>query len=89
MHFKLDSTKENIINRNFCKISLIHIKCAIIKVYFNLLNIWFHFKKILFFKEDKFMRTLEMKIAIPEVKGGRCVSAEMKDGYILAKFEIQ
>lgn len=35
------------------------------------------------------MRTLEMKIAIPEVKGGRCVSAEMKDGYILAKFEIE
>lgn len=35
------------------------------------------------------MRTLEMKIAIPEVKGGRCVSTEMKDGYILAKFEIE
>lgn len=34
------------------------------------------------------MRTLEMKIAIPEVKGGQCVSTEMKDGYILAKFEI-
>ena len=48
------------------------------------------FQKILFFKEDKFMRTLEMKIAIPEVKGGRCVSTtEMKDGYILAKFESE
>ena len=35
------------------------------------------------------MITLEMKIAIPEVKGGRCVSTEMKDGYILAKFEIE
>ncbi len=35
------------------------------------------------------MRTLEMKIAISEVKGGRCVSTEMKDGYILAKFEIE
>ena len=35
------------------------------------------------------MKTLEMKIAIPEVKGGRCVSTEMKDGYILAKFEIK
>lgn len=35
------------------------------------------------------MITLEMKIAIPEVKGGRCVLAEMKDGYILAKFEIE
>lgn len=35
------------------------------------------------------MRTLEMKIAISEVKGGRCVSIEMKDGYILAKFEIE
>ena len=35
------------------------------------------------------MSTLEMKIAIPEVKGGRCVSTEMKDGYILAKFEIE
>lgn len=34
------------------------------------------------------MRTLEMKIAVPEVKGGRCILAEMKDGYILAKFEI-
>lgn len=34
------------------------------------------------------MRTLEMKIAIPEVNGGRCISAKMKDGYILAKFEI-
>ena len=34
------------------------------------------------------MRTLEMKIAIPEVNGGRCISAEMKDGYVLAKFEI-
>lgn len=35
------------------------------------------------------MRTLEMKIAIPEVNGGRCVSAELKDGYILAKFETE
>lgn len=35
------------------------------------------------------MITLEMKITIPEVKGGRCVWAEMKDGYILAKFEIE
>ena len=35
------------------------------------------------------MKTLEMKIAISEVKGGRCVSTEMKDGYILAKFEIE
>lgn len=35
------------------------------------------------------MRTLKMKIAIPEVKGGRCISAEMKDGYILAEFEIE
>lgn len=35
------------------------------------------------------MRTLEMKIAIPEVNGGRCVSTEMKDGYILANFEIE
>ncbi len=34
------------------------------------------------------MRTLEMKIAIPEVNGGRCISAKMEDGYILAKFEI-
>lgn len=34
------------------------------------------------------MSTLEMKIAIPEVKGGRCVWAEMKEGYILAKFVI-
>lgn len=34
------------------------------------------------------MSTLEMKIAIPEVKGGRCVLAEMKEGYILAKFVI-
>lgn len=34
------------------------------------------------------MRTLETKIAIPEVNGGRCISAEMKEGYILAKFEI-
>ena len=34
------------------------------------------------------MSTLEMKIAI-EVKGGRCVLAEMKDGYILEKFEIE
>ncbi len=34
------------------------------------------------------MRTLEMKITVPEVNGGRCISAEMKDGYILAKFEI-
>ena len=34
------------------------------------------------------MRTLEMKIVIPEVNGGRCISTEMKDGYILAKFEI-
>ena len=33
------------------------------------------------------MSTLEMKITIP--KGGRCVSTEMKDGYILAKFEIE
>ena len=44
--------------------------------------------KNIIFKEDKFMRTLEMKIAIPEVNGGRCISAEMKDGYVLAKFEI-
>lgn len=36
------------------------------------------------------MRTLEMKITIPEVKGGRCVvSTEMKDGYIIVKFEIE
>lgn len=35
------------------------------------------------------MGTLEMKITIPEVKDGRCVSTEMKDGYILAKFEIE
>lgn len=34
------------------------------------------------------MRKLEMKIAIPEVKGGRLTSTELKDGYILAKFEI-
>jgi len=34
------------------------------------------------------MRTMEMKIAIPEVNGGRCISAEVKDGYVLAKFEI-
>lgn len=34
------------------------------------------------------MRTLEMKIAIPEVNGGRCVAVEMKEGYVLAKFEI-
>lgn len=34
------------------------------------------------------MRTLEMKIAIPEVNGGRCILAEVKDGYVLAKFEI-
>ena len=35
------------------------------------------------------MRTLEMKIAIPEINGGRCISAKMKDGYISAKFEIE
>lgn len=35
------------------------------------------------------MRILEMKITVPEVKGGRCVSTEMKDGDILAKFEIE
>lgn len=34
------------------------------------------------------MRTLEIEIKIPEVKGGRCVSTEIKDGRILAKFEI-
>ncbi len=46
------------------------------------------FQKILFLKEDEFMRTLEMKIAILEVKGGRFLASEMKDDYILAKFEI-
>lgn len=35
------------------------------------------------------MRTLEVKIAIPEVKGGRCVQTEIKDCYILAKNEIE
>lgn len=35
------------------------------------------------------MKSMEMKIVIPEVNGGRCISAEMKDGYILAKFEIE
>lgn len=36
------------------------------------------------------MRTLEMKIEIPEVKGARCVSTKMKDGYILVlEFEIE
>ena len=31
---------------------------------------------------------LEMKIDVPDVKGGRCISAEMQNGYILAKYEI-
>lgn len=34
------------------------------------------------------MRTLEMKIAVPEVNGRRCISVEKEDGYISAKFEI-
>lgn len=35
------------------------------------------------------MKTLEMKIAIPEVRGARFTSAELRDGYILAQFEIE
>ena len=34
------------------------------------------------------MKALEMKIAVPEVNGGRCVPAKMKDGHALAKLEI-
>ncbi len=35
------------------------------------------------------MKRLEVKTAIPEIKGGRCISAEVKDGYILTMFEIE
>lgn len=35
------------------------------------------------------MKTLKMKIAVPEVEGGRLISAEVKDGNIFAKFEIE
>ena len=34
------------------------------------------------------MTTVEMKIKIPKVNGGRLISAEMRDGYLLTKFEI-
>ena len=34
------------------------------------------------------MRTLEMKIPIPEIKGGRLVCAELKNGYISAQIEF-
>lgn len=35
------------------------------------------------------MKTLKMKITVPEVEGARLISAEVKDGYILAKYEIE
>lgn len=35
------------------------------------------------------MKRLEVKTTIPEIKGGRCISAEVKDGYILTMFEIE
>lgn len=35
------------------------------------------------------MKRLEVKTAIPGIKGGRCISAEVKDGYILTTFEIE
>lgn len=35
------------------------------------------------------MKTLKMKIAIPELEGGRCVSAKVKDDYILTEFEFE
>lgn len=34
------------------------------------------------------MKALEMKIAVPEVNGERCIPAKMKDGHALAKLEI-
>lgn len=45
------------------------------------------FQKILFFKEDKFMKTSEMKIAIPEVEE-ECISTEMKENNKLPKNQI-
>lgn len=35
------------------------------------------------------MKRLEVKTAIPEIKGGRCISAKVKDGYIPTVFEIE
>lgn len=35
------------------------------------------------------MKRLEVKTAITEIKGGRCISAKVKDGYIITTFEIE
>ena len=35
------------------------------------------------------MRKLEMKIEVPGVNDGRIISTEVKDGYILLKFEVE
>lgn len=34
------------------------------------------------------VKTLEMKISIPEVKGGRIVSTKVEDGYILVEIQV-
>lgn len=66
----------------------IYVKLCYNKKYFDLLKYNFISKKI-FFKGGQFMRAVEMKIAIPEVEGGRCILTEIEDGYILLTFAVE